>query len=52
MLYFFIYLVSRSKDDVLIEVPKIIKEDGPQSNSTNTQASEGGANQGLNEALS
>jgi hypothetical protein len=46
-----VYL-SRSKDDVLIEIPKIIKEDGPKTDSTKTEASEGGVNQGLNEALS
>jgi hypothetical protein len=45
-----VYL-SRSKDDVLIEVPIIIKDNGPKTDSTKTEASDRGANQGLNEAV-
>jgi hypothetical protein len=37
---------------VLIEVLKIIKDNGPKTDTTKTEASEGGVNKGLNEALS
>ena len=45
-----VYL-SRSKDDVLIEVPIIIKENGSKTDTTNTEASDRGSNQGIDETL-
>jgi hypothetical protein len=46
----FVYL-SRSKDDILIELPIIIKDNGTETKLCNTQTSERGKNQGTEEGI-